>query len=239
MIIEKDFFVGINNCNKDLEISNISILQFLEEIAGIHSGLAGYGVYEIPITNKTWIALGWKVNIIRRPKYLEDIHIKTWCRCDEKNLYSYRDFLILDSDNKEIIKASSKWVLIDVKSKRICKLDLNISKEYKYEKKKIFDSECEFKWKENKDLEFLSEIKIDDSMIDFNNHLHNTNYIKIAEDALKIKDTFSHSNFEIMYKKEIKQGDLVKIYYNKNNETHDITLKSDDDKILYSIIKFY
>ena len=69
--------------------------------------------------------------------------------------------------------------------------------------------------------------------------VHNTNYIKIAEDSLKIKDTFSYSNFEIMYKKEIKQGDLVKIYYNKNNETLDITLKSDNDKILYSIIKFY
>ena len=61
MYINKDFFIGVNDCDLNLNITNKSILKYLEEIAGIHSNMAGYGVYDIPTTHKTWIALGWKV----------------------------------------------------------------------------------------------------------------------------------------------------------------------------------
>ena len=122
MFVNKDFFVGINDCDLNLDITNYSLLKYLEEIAGIHSSIVGYGLYNDKDTKRTWIALGWKVNIIRRPKYLETMNIKTWVR-DESKLYSFRDFEIKDEKDNLIIKATSKWVMVDIDSRNILRLN--------------------------------------------------------------------------------------------------------------------
>ena len=239
MYINKDFFIGVNDCDLNLNITNKSILKYLEEIAGIHSNMAGYGVYDIPTTNKTWIALGWKVEILRRPKYSEQIYIRTWCKKDEKALYSYRDFEVKDSSENILIKATSKWCLIDSQKRCILKIPTEINSDYGTETENIFEEKIEFKFREEANKEKTHEIIIDESQIDYNNHVHNTNYIELAEKGL-LKQGQIFSNFEIMYKKEIKLADKINLYYNKlENDIEIITIKSADDKSLHSIVKFY
>ena len=239
MYINKDFFIGVNDCDLNLDITNKSILKYLEEIAGIHSNMAGYGVYDIPKTHKTWIALGWKVEIKRRPKYSEQIYIRTWCKKDNKALYSYRDFEVKDADENIIIKATSKWCLIDSLSRSIMKIPDEINSDYGTETEDIFEEQNQFKFREIEEKEITNQIVIDESLIDYNNHVHNTNYIELAEKGL-INTQEKFSNFEIMYKKEIKLNDRINIYYNKDeNNMNIITIKSEDNKSLHSIIKFY
>lgn len=240
MVVEKDFFIGVNDCDFDLFITNKSILKYLEEIAGIHSNMAGYGLYDIPKTHKTWIALGWKVEIIRRPKYTEQIHIRTWCRSDLKSLYSYRDFEVKDEEKNVIIKATSKWILIDTVTRNINKITDEINSSYKLENINIFEKNIDFKFKEPIEKKLSKKITIDESLIDYNNHVHNTNYVELAQKALPediCKNKFS--NFEIMYKKEIKLNDNINLYYSISEDGKNIIiLKSDDDKFLHSIVKF-
>ena len=239
MYINKDFFIGVNDCDLNLNITNKSILKYLEEIAGIHSNMAGYGVYDIPTTHKTWIALGWKVEILRRPKYSEQIYIRTWCKEDKKALYSYRDFEVKDSNENIIIKATSKWCLIDSQKRCIMKIPNEINSDYGTETENIFEEKNEFKFREIEEKTKTKEILIDESQIDYNNHVHNTNYIELAEKGL-LEQGQLFSNFEIMYKKEIKLADKINLYYNKNEEgINIITIKSEDNKFLHSIVKFY
>lgn len=239
MYINKDFFIGVNDCDLNLNITNKSILKYLEEVAGIHSNIAGYGVYDIPTTHKTWIALGWKVEILRRPKYSEQIYICSWCKKDKKHLYSYRDFDVKDSNENTIIKATSKWCLIDSVKRCVVKISDKTNFDYGTETKNIFEEQNEFKFKETELKEKVNEIVIDESKIDYNNHVHNTNYIELGERALLDKEK-NYSNFEIMYKKEIKLDDRINLYYNKDEDGADIvTIKSEDNRFLHSIIKFY
>ena len=42
-----------------------------------------------------------------------------------------------------------------------------------------------------------------------------------------------------MYKKEIKLGEKVNLYYALEDGVNIVVIKSEDDKILHSIIKFY
>jgi acyl-ACP thioesterase len=77
-------------------------------------------------------------------------------------------------------------------------------------------------------------------MIDFNNHVHNTDYLDFVDIGLP-KDINGQmmNNVEIMYKKQIVLDDKVNIHYTKQNDEYIITVKSEDDSNLHSIIKLY
>ena len=95
MIFKRDFFVGANDIDLNLNMTDKAILKYLEEIAGLHSDLAGYGLNDMEKTKVTWLVLGWKVEVTRRPKYAEEFTVNTWCKTQNK-LYSKRDFEIDD-----------------------------------------------------------------------------------------------------------------------------------------------
>ena len=73
------------------------------------------------------------------------------------------------------------------------------------------------------------------------NHVHNIYYLDFAYEALpeKIYRNDECNNIEIMYKKQIKLGDRIICKYCKEENSHIISIKSEDDKILHAIIKLY
>ena len=74
-------------------------------------------------------------------------------------------------------------------------------------------------------------------MIDVNNHLHNIYYMDIAEEVLPKDINNEFSSIEIMYKKEVKLGDQVKVYYSKEQDYHYVIIKSEDEKYIHSILR--
>lgn len=68
--------------------------------------------------------------------------------------------------------------------------------------------------------------------------MHNLNHLKLAYEALP-EDIYQNSifnNLEIMYKKEIKLDETVNCHYYFENDTHYITIKSEDDSIIHAVI---
>ena len=112
---------------------------------------------------------------------------------------------------------------------------------YKPEEKSVFDEIELEKLKESENAEKNFKYTIRRSDIDVNGHMHNTNYLSLAYEALP-EDIYNNTifdNFEILYKKEIKYGETVNFFYSFENNIHTISIKSEDDKILHSIIKLY
>ena len=46
-------------------------------MGGEHSNKVGYGALDIDKTGLSWILLDWKVQVIKRPIYSEELKIKT------------------------------------------------------------------------------------------------------------------------------------------------------------------
>ena len=125
MIVEQDYRIKLSEIGKENKITNKAILGDLEDIGGIHSNIAGYGILDIPQTKLSWVLLDWKLKIIRRPKYSEKIKIKTWSKNAIK-FYTYRDFEVYDENGQVIAIATSKWVLLDIdKGKIVADGDVN------------------------------------------------------------------------------------------------------------------
>ena len=78
MFVEHEFFIGLRDIDFQNNLKIKSMFSFLEDIGGIHSNIAGYGLLDIPEKHKSWILLNWKLKFIRRPHYAETLKIKTW-----------------------------------------------------------------------------------------------------------------------------------------------------------------
>ena len=118
MIYKKQFEIGLKDIGKNNEITNTALLERLENIAAYHSDSAGYGVNTVEQTKVTWVLLEWKLQVIKRPKYGQNLNVCTWGRCMKK-AFTYRDFEIRDKENNLCVIGTSKWVLVDINTNRI------------------------------------------------------------------------------------------------------------------------
>lgn len=240
MFFTSDFCIGFAHISTNNLISNQGILSILEETAGMHSSSIGYGLNDIPNTNISWALLNWKVQVIKRPKYLDTVTVKTWTRFKTK-IYTYRDFEVYDKNNNLLIIATSKWIFIDTEKKCISKIDDSFYEKYLPENKSVFGIVEVPKLVEPNNSDEIYEYIVKRSDIDINSHMHNTNYLNLAYEALPydVYKSTTFDNFEILYKKEIKYDNTVKLLYNFENNIHTITIKSADKNTLHSIIKLY
>ena len=241
MIVEQEYRVKLSEIGQDNKITNKAILSDFEDVGGIHSNIAGYGVLDIPTTHLTWLLLDWRLQVIRRPNYSEKIKVKTWSRHALK-CYAFRDFEVCDEQGNIIAIAASKWVLVDSEKGKIVRVSDEVLASYNPEiDKKVFENEQFDKILEPENFEKETIYTVKRADIDVNEHMHNLNYLDLANEALpnEVYTKGDLNNVRISYKKEIKLGEIVKCKYSYENDKHIVTIKSEDDKITHAIIQMY
>ena len=239
MILENEYTVKLSEIGKNNKATNKTILSYLEDIGGVHSNQAGTGIYDIPTTHLSWVLLEWKLQVIKRPKYLEKVKIRTWSK-DAIKFYTYRDFEICDEQGNIIALASSKWVLLDLDKGKIVKITPEIIEKYEPElTRSVFEKDPFEKIQEPEEYQYETEYTVRRADIDVNDHMHNLNYIELANEALpeEIYRGALFNDVRITYKKEIKLGDTVRCKYAFREDKHVVVIKSEDEKVLHAIIE--
>ena len=241
MIVEEGYRIKLSDIGKDNKATNKAILSYLEDVGGKHSDIAGYGVLDIERTHLSWVLIEWKLKIIRRPNYAEKIKAVTWSR-NSIRCYAFRDFKLYDEQNNVIAVATTKWVLVDTEKGKIVRIENDILEKYKPELDvSAFDKEVDDfpKMHEPTEYQYETEYKVRKADIDVNNHMHNLNYVDLANEALP-EDVYKKAqlnNLRITYKKEIKLGETVKCKYSFVDGKHFVVVKSQDDKSIHALIE--
>lgn len=182
--------------------------------------------------------LYWKIKISKRPRWDTELTIKTWGRNFSK-VSTWRDFEVYDENNEQIAIATTEWVLIDTKKNGLTRITDEVQNAYEEENKKVFDEKDNGKLEEPKKEEKVYEYTSTRRDMDVNHHVSNTYYLEFAYDALPEEVKAKFNNIEVYYKKQIKIGETISVFYTKEESTHIITIKSQDEKTLHSILKFY
>ena len=240
MIFEHDFEMGIKDVGKDGLLENRAILEMLEDIGAYHSDLAGYGINDIPEKKIVWILLGWKLKVIKRPKYGQTIHIKTWGR-DMLKAFTYRDFELYDSEKNLCAIATSKWTLINTDTSRVTRITDEIASSYKVENKKVFNDEPMGKIQVPTTFSNIVDYKVNRRDIDINGHMHNLYYLDLAIEALpeELSKNVFYNNVEIQYKKEIKMGEVVKCKYSLQDGKNIVVIYNQDETIIHAVVELF
>lgn len=239
-IYSEIFTVTLPDVGENNGLTNKGILRMLQEIACRHSETAGFGVNDSSATGFAWLLLNWKLQVFSRPVWNTKLKINTWSS-KHTLIAFYRDFEIFDDNNNLIAIASSKWVLFDFNKNGIAKLTDEFESKYTHVDKHVFDIPMKEKLKEPENSKLVSKYTVCRRDIDTNHHVNNLNYLDFAYEALPedIFLDFDFKNVEIMYKHEAKLGEILNLFYAKQENSNIITIKNDQDNKLHCIVKFY
>lgn len=225
-------------CDEDDKLTLWGLARLFQDIAGDQSDMLGVGFNNLKLQNKAWILTHVYYSILRLPSAGETLTLKTWAKPDN-GLIAPRDYQLIDVNGNICATSASQWVILDMVSRRVCRLNQIIDV---YEKENINATKYEKleKIKMPNDLYDLKHIDIPYSSIDHTRHVNNAEYIKWICDSIPefscsrhIYDAsgLAHDNinrreiieFEINYIKETKYGDpnvMIRQKYNSNNELY-------------------
>ena len=238
MIFENEIRTGIEDVGKNGLITDKAILKMLENVGGYQSDEIGYGVLDIPTNGVSWVILEWKVKVIDRPRYGEKLLVRTWGR-NPRKAYTFRDYEIYNSSHKLCVIATTKWALINMKTRKVEKITDDIVAKYKMEDRCVFEDRTIERIKIPTEFTNSTEYQIRRCNIDINGHLHNTYYMDLAEEALpeKVYQTRPFENIRISYKNEVKLGDIVECKYSYQNNKHIIVIQNKETEILNAVVE--
>ena len=215
----------LSDYNAAGKLSYEALLQILENTGTRHTMM----VYDkVADGGVAWVLVDWRVEICRRPKQFQKLHIKTWVHGKAPASTAYRDFIVTDDKDRELLRAQAKFALVDIKVKKMTRISEELFNSYSPENETAFDSDAP-RLHEPETFDAEQSILLRRSDIDYNGHVHNTRYVDFALEALSENDykadDFTH--LRIVYraavqpesKTEIKRavmdgGQLLCVYAN-------------------------
>ncbi len=205
--------VGYSDLDDKTALRPSNLVGILQNAAISHSNQAGYDLDWFMDNGYGWVLLLWHIRVKRLPKEGETLKISTWTK-PHKRTQAHRDFLVTDEADREVCYASSRWVLLDSKTRRPFKFDDDFFARYLYASPGDFREESFQMPVIDRDAELLveREISVTRRDTDFNGHANNVAYVDWSLDDVPndIYEGFNISDIRVEYKKECLPGSKVK-----------------------------
>ena len=209
MGFKRVFCVTDNMCDLNRVIKPLGLLDILQSVAGEHANLLGIGYEDLKEKGYAFVLARIKYDLYKPIRKYTEILVETTPLVPGRIDFD-RDFEIYDNQTKELLGiATSKWIIIDLVSRRICRTN-------------VFTYSCETREKGNYDS--FDKLTFDDrefslsydylvrqNDIDFIGHMNNTKYA----DALVYQESVKH--LEINFLHEVKLNEVLNIKHDYKN----------------------
>jgi medium-chain acyl-[acyl-carrier-protein] hydrolase len=189
-----------------------SICNFLQEGASMHAEKAGFGFEQMYRRNQFWVLTRLKIVIDSYPHWMDELTLKTWSR-GKNGIFYLRDFFIENNHQKPIIKATSSWAALSIKTRKP-EVVAHLEDGLKTYGEEIALEERLEKLPELQSPVLLRTRKIEYTDIDIVFHVNNVKYIEMIINSYpkeKLIRNQIHS-LEVNYLGEALYNDTVSIY---------------------------
>ncbi|HAK46125.1 MAG TPA: hypothetical protein DCO79_09455 [Spirochaeta sp.] len=196
-----------------------SLFHFMYEAAGDHCIEEKITVQDLQKIGLTWMLSRMNVEISRIPALRDELTVITW-PTGTQGLFSCRDFLMTDQNSKEVARATSAWLTINLEKRRVVRLPqivLDIHPESEIAERMIIDN-FKGRLEEPVEGEVVDGFRADYSTLDVNSHVTSAVYIRWILDALPFDFHIEKKlkKFEIIHKIEILPGGEAQAEYEIN-----------------------
>lgn len=233
MLHREEFKIRTSDCDSKMSLRPSALLDLFQETAGRHSVIYGLDTPTLIKENKsTWVLSGLLIKIDENPNWPDNIVVESWLN-SLKGFKAIRDYSVLNRYGESIIKASSVWALIDIKSRRPVKIDSLKHNIEIYQEGSSIEGAIPGKIgkADNIFIEKSAEtvLKVRESDIDMNDHVSNIHYITwmfskfkknfLEENRLKqLNISYKGEAFlndELLYRSYIEDGSGYHTFINK------------------------
>ena len=187
-------------------LSYEALLLILESVSTNHSVSVGDRLTD---GNNAWMILDWRIDIFRRPRMFEKIVVKTWSKGKINTFTSGREFSVHSMDGEHLVRAASKYAVVDVKEKKMVRISDGLVDSYKPERETTqFDTDAP-RLSVSESFDFEEPVYIRRTDLDYNGHVHNTKYLIYALESLPEEDYRADDfrSLRIIFKSSLKLGD--------------------------------
>lgn len=241
MVIEERVKITDKDLSVKGTLSAKALLDLMNHAAGIRAEEIGQGALDRKRTGIAWMIMNWKVQILRFPNPGEELLVRTWSR-DYDRVQAYRDFEVLDAGGDRVAVAASVWIAVDPKNESVLRLTPEIMDEYESEPERV--SFPGFSFPRYRKLDLIPEketvFEISEDMIDFNGHVHNSDYLRMLSVGMPENvDTDAFANVEITFRKQIMPGASVRLQYCRNEEKVLLIVREKDGDMVHAILSVW
>ena len=237
MKLEQKFFIGAFDVDVEKKVTNKALLEILSDMSMLHGAVAGHTKTDGK-SDISWVVLGWRMKVYRRPSMFSTLRAVTWAR-DYTKVRAGRDYIIYDEDDNIVVKATAEWVALDVQTGRFLRITPELMEVFDPEPENINFPEYKFPSMRRfaTEVQISSEMEIDRMMFDYNGHVHNCVYLNLAEQILP-DEQYRHRFKEvvILYKLEITTQDKVLLEYSVEGDDCMVAIRQKSDNKLHALV---
>jgi Acyl-ACP thioesterase len=213
-IWQETYPVRFGSIDRSDRLTLDAVFQFFQEAAICHAENLNVGREDMMRTGQVWILSRMSVIVNRRPKYFENITVRSWPRGGEK-LFAIRDYDIRDKDDIPVVSARSGWIVLDVEKRRPIRPQSLMDSMPQNEGENALSPEdgAIAALEERSNLQKAAGRKACYTDLDFNGHVNNVRYIQWIEDSLEpsLLENADKMRLDINYLNEILGGEAVDI----------------------------
>ena len=213
-----------------------SLFALLQETAIEHTILLGCPREKTLDRGLLWIVTHYCLRIARLPLYDEQLTLLTWPGKTMHLLFP-RYWQILDAQGQPVLEASSLWVLMDEKERRIAfpeHFDITIPGT---ETGKEIPLPKRYKMGE---MSRDDSLVLPPSLVDMTGPLNNARYIDIVQDVLPFEFYEKQlREISVEYVNEVRLGQTLDIRYGLDEEKNTVQVLGETDKTVFRMHIFY
>lgn len=169
--------VGWHEATAGNRLSLVALCNYLQETAWNHAEHLGFGFRNDEGFDKAWVIVRLHLEVDRYPSWNETVVVETW-PSGYKGFLAFREFRVLDGNSRELARATTTWLLIDLKTRRPSHLGFLDTLDVTLNTRKACGREAPAVSLPDKLREFGSyQVRYYD--LDMNQHVNNTRYIEM------------------------------------------------------------
>ena len=212
-------------------------LRILQEAAALASDSVGYGLKDVATKRVAWMITGWRLQFLERPKWPCSITVHTWPRTLD-GFFSDRDFEVF-CQGRLIARATSRWLLVNVDSGHTTRITPEVTAAYDLNNRNVFDTPIITTGRPCSAATEVFTHVIGRRDIDTNHHVNNLHYLDYALECLP-EDVWENlpDTVEILYRKQLCLGTAIHCFYSRQDNKHQIEIRSDESRTPHAFIWF-
>lgn len=229
------FIVESEEVNQHNEMKIPILQKKIQDVSDNHGAILGFGFTDMSDIGLFWVVSRLMVEIKRLPKLQEEFRIETWL--DHPGKAGIDRFYRLMVGSEEIVTGIAKWALVSRETLSVERMDkyafiTNLS----YLDEALSFSYPVLKKIQRRNMDDLTKIfdfTVTHSMLDHNQHVNNTEYIKAVIDRCAFQGRIKM--YEVSYIKPMYASDDIRLYQFDEDESvvvEGYILKKDGSRIL-------
>ncbi len=179
------------------------------EAAGAHASSVDLGVAELQARNLTWMLGRLRVTLAQAPRPGMAVEVTTW-PSGVARLFALREFRVTSAEHGEVARATSAWLLVDLKSRRPLRPDAHVER-LKVPERALAVVLERLEAPASPAWAWAVVVRPED--IDFNGHVGSVCYLRWIEESLAAQagGPAALSDLEINYNAEVFLGETLEV----------------------------